>query len=158
MRFLKRLLEDMRFANYPGFHIAGVRAGWFDVFLVDREKSINTIAPNHLGRDAPSKLLEAVNDLCIVNLDDKSKIKRVSWDDEPGAYIWRLERKDETISIHIYESKTISKDRKQLEREELYRTDLTYDLKENDLVEYKCTGPISSYVAPHRTFILGGHD
>ena len=73
------------------------------------------------------------------NSDDKSKIKRVSWDDEPGTYIWRLERKDETINIYIYESKTISKDRKQLEREELYRTDLTYDLKENDLVEYKCT-------------------
>jgi hypothetical protein len=35
---------------------------------------------------------------------------------------------------------------------------VTYDLKENDLVEYKCTGPISSYIAPHRTFILGGHD
>lgn len=65
--FTKDLLEDMRFTNYPGFHIAGVKAGWFNVLLVDRGKSISIIASNYLGHDAPSELLEAVIDLCIVN-------------------------------------------------------------------------------------------
>jgi hypothetical protein len=76
----------------------------------------------HLGHDAPSELLEAVNDLCIVNSNDKSKTKWISWDDEPGTYIWKLERQEETIIIDIYESKNIPKDRKQLDKEEIYRT------------------------------------
>ncbi|MHB8061735.1 MAG: hypothetical protein ACYDG2_03735 [Ruminiclostridium sp.] len=52
--------------------------------------------------------------MCIVNSVDKLKTKWISWDDEPGTYIWKLERQDETININIYESKTIPKDRKQL--------------------------------------------
>lgn len=34
-----------------------------------------------------------------------------------------MERQDERIKIDIYESKTIPKDRKQLDKEEIYRTD-----------------------------------
>ncbi|WP_349947466.1 hypothetical protein ABFV83_03000 [Lacrimispora sp. BS-2] len=115
--------EDMQFTNYPGFHIAGVKAGWFDILLVDRAKTINITASNYLGHDAPFELLKAVNDLTIVNTDDKSKTNWISWDDEPGTYIWKLERQNETININIYESQTIPKDRKHLEKEETYRID-----------------------------------
>uniref|UniRef100_UPI0006D17473 hypothetical protein n=1 Tax=Clostridium sp. NkU-1 TaxID=1095009 RepID=UPI0006D17473 len=78
---------------------------------------------NYLGHDAPFELLKAVNDLSIVNTDDKSKTNWISWDDEPGTYIWKLERQNETININIYESQTIPKGRKHLEKEETYRID-----------------------------------
>jgi uncharacterized protein YjbI with pentapeptide repeats len=118
--FTKDLLEDMQFTNYPGFHIAGIKAGWFDVLLVDRAKTIYITASNYLGHDAPFELLKAVNDF---NSGDKSKTNWISWGDEPGTYIWKLERQNETININIYESQTIPKDRKHLEKEETYRID-----------------------------------
>lgn len=76
--FTKDLLENIQFTNYPGFHIAGIKAGWFDVLLVNRAKTIYITASNYLGHDAPFELLKAVNDF---NSGDKSKTNWISWDD-----------------------------------------------------------------------------
>ena len=87
---------------------------------MNRAKTIYITASNYLGHDAPFELLKAVNDF---NSGDKSKTNWISLDDEPGTYIWKLERQNETININIYESQTIPKDRKHLEKEETYRID-----------------------------------
>jgi len=126
--FTKELLEDMQYDNYPGFHISTVKAGWFDVILSDRAKNITVTASDYLCNDAPYEFLIVINDLCSVNSADISKTKWLCWDEEPGAYIWKLERQDEIITIGVYTAKRDSydispQDRQHLDREEIYCTD-----------------------------------
>ncbi len=126
--FTQELLQDMQYINYPGFHISEVKAGWFDVILADRTKNITVTASAYLSNDAPYEFLVAINDLCSVNLEDISKTKWLCWDEEPGAYIWKLERHNQKILIDVYTAKKDSYDigpyeRAHLEDEEIYCTD-----------------------------------
>jgi len=73
---------------------------------VNRAKTIYITASNYLGHDAPFELLKAVNDF---NSGDKSKNNWISWDDEPGTYIWKLERQNETININNTNRKQFQK-------------------------------------------------
>lgn len=122
--FSSNLLEDMRFTNYPGFHIAEIKAGWFGIQLADRVKYIIVTASDYLCNDAPYEFLSAINDLCIVNPNNTYKTKWLCWDEEPGAYIWRLERQNDIIIVSVYTSKRDScdigpEDRLRLEAEEI---------------------------------------
>lgn len=126
--FTKELLEDVRYDNYPGFHISAVKAGWFDVILSDRAKTIIVTASDYLCNDAPYEFLIAINDLCSDNSDDISKTRWLCWDEEPGAFIWKLERQNEKITIGIYTAKRNSydispQDRQHLNSEEIYCID-----------------------------------
>lgn len=126
--FTKEVLEDMQYDNYPSFHISEVNAGWFDVILSDRSKTIVVTASAYLSNDAPYEFLAAINDLCAANLDDTPITRWVCWDEEPGAYIWKLERQYKTITIGVYTAKRDSyaislKDRQNLDCEEIDCTD-----------------------------------
>lgn len=128
-QYTVELLEDLRYDSHPGFHITRVKAGWFEVVLADKAQTIMVTASAYLGHDAPLELLVALNDLCMPCPRDitagQSKIKWLCWDDEPGAWLWKLERLNDLIKVAIYTAKKDSWEinRHDLEREAIYSKD-----------------------------------
>lgn len=53
---------------------------------------------DYLGCDAPSLLLEALNDL----LEGKTEESWLCWQDEPDAYIINLEKQNEQLKVTVY--------------------------------------------------------
>lgn len=127
--FSNTILEQVIFEESPGFHIVNVHTGWFEVMLVSKEKKSIITASDYLGNDAPKQLLEVLCEMCECDNNDLDIERWICWDEEPGAYIWRLLRNDEKIKITVYIAKRdsheiILEDRKSLEKEEIYNVDV----------------------------------
>lgn len=127
--FTKEILEDIQYTNYPGFHIVQIKAGWFEVILIDRVKSVIVTASDYLGNDAPYELLKSLNEICEDKAMNTSITRWLCWDEEPGAYIWKLIRENNKIKIAVYAAKRDSydidlEDRKDLEKEEVIETEI----------------------------------
>jgi hypothetical protein len=122
--FSKTVLEQIIFEESPGFHIINVHAGWFEIMIVDKEKLSIITASDYLGNDAPKQLLEVLCEMCENDNNDLGIERWLCWDEEPGAYIWRLIRNNERIKITVYIAKRDSyeidlEDRKSLDKEEV---------------------------------------
>lgn len=124
--FSKTILDEMTFEELPGFHIVNIHAGWFEIMLAGKEKMSIITASDYLGNDAPKELLEVLCEICE---SSDSNIERwLCWDEEPGAYIWKLVRCGERIEITVCIAKRDSDeidldDRKNLYKEEIYNVD-----------------------------------
>ena len=128
-QYTVELLEDLRYDSHPGFHITRVKAGWFEAVLADKAQTAMVTASAYLGHDAPLELLAALNDLCMPCPCDitsgQSKIKWLCWDDEPGAWLWKLERLNDHIKVAVYTAKkdAWAVNRHDLEHEAIYSKD-----------------------------------
>jgi hypothetical protein len=118
-KFSKEILEDIRFTNHPGFHISCVDAGWFRIILADKDQFLAFTASNYLGHDAPRELLTVIIDLCLEESNSTSVTKWMSWNDEPGTYIWKFVRQSSLIKFTVYCSETIPKDKQRLDKEQI---------------------------------------
>lgn len=79
------------------FKILSISHGWFEV---DFNRQFILTNSDFMGCDAPALLLNALGDL----FENKAIIQWLCWQDEPGAYILRLERDCEQIIIEIYDA------------------------------------------------------
>jgi len=127
--YTKEILEYEQYPNYPGFHIVRVKAGWFDVILIGKSKTIIVTASSYLGNNAPHQLLKSLNEICEEKFENKSVTKWLCWDEEPGAYIWKLIWKNDKIKITVYSAKRDSykidsENRKSLENEEIFNNEI----------------------------------
>ena len=76
------------------FNILDLHYGWFDIKIGEYYLTNS----DYLGCDAPKLLLKG---LCNI-LENKTNVEWLCWQDEPGAEILKLERKNDNIIIEIY--------------------------------------------------------
>jgi hypothetical protein len=127
--FTKEILEDTIYAQLPGFHIVKVYAGWFEVMLMGNRTMSIISASDYLGNDAPKELIEALCEMSENDMDKEHIERWLCWDEEPGAFIWKIVRNIEKIQITVNIAKRDSgeikvDDRKALEKEEIYSEDI----------------------------------
>ena len=79
------------------FKILSISHGWFSV---DFDRQFILINSSYLGCDAPALLLES---LCSL-LENKVNEEWICWQDEPGAYILRLDKYDDQLRLEIYDT------------------------------------------------------
>lgn len=79
------------------FKILSISHGWF---MVDFNRQFILTNSDFMGCDAPALFLNALGDL----LDGKVSEQWLCWQDEPGAYILRLERDCERLIIEIFDA------------------------------------------------------
>lgn len=123
--FNKEDLENAREANYPGFHIIRVYAGWFEVVLIDRSKAFVVTASDYLGNDAPKEIIDVLCELCKLDSNEIHEDKWLCWDEEPGAYLWKITRHNENLKIVVYGAKRDSWDISLTDRDSLKNEEIT---------------------------------
>lgn len=79
------------------FKILSISHGWFEV---DFNRQFVLTNSDFMGCDAPALFLNALADL----FDSKAAVQWLCWQDEPGAYILRLERDCERLIIEIFDA------------------------------------------------------
>lgn len=79
------------------FKILSIRHGWFEV---DFNRQFVLTNSDFMGCDAPALFLNALGEL----LENKAVVQWLCWQDEPGAYILRLERDCERLIIEIFDA------------------------------------------------------
>lgn len=79
------------------FKILSIKYGWFEV---DFNRQFILTNSDFMGCDAPNLLLNALGNL----LENKAVVQWLCWQDEPGAYLLKLERKGEQMIIEIYDT------------------------------------------------------
>jgi len=79
------------------FKILSISLGWFEV---DINREFILVNSDFMGCDAPFLLLEALGDL----LENKTSEAWLCWQDEPGAYILKLEKQDDRLIVQIYDT------------------------------------------------------
>lgn len=79
------------------FKIAGISHGWFDI---DLNRQFILVNSDFLDCDAPALLLDALG--CL--LEGTSSVKWLCWQNEPGAYLLRLEREENQLVWEVYET------------------------------------------------------
>lgn len=79
------------------FQILSITHGWFEV---DFNRQFVLTNSDFMGCDAPALLLDALGNL----FECKATVQWLCWQDEPGAYILRLERDGEQLSIEIFDA------------------------------------------------------
>ena len=82
------------------FSIFNIEAGWFEVFLDNKIIVTNSY---YMGNDAPRILIRRLVEMFKMD----SGIVRLCWQDEPGAYIWKLEVNHGQIDIKILDCSAI---------------------------------------------------
>lgn len=104
------------------FNIIEIKVGWFDVMLMNGKKKSVITASDYLGNDVPKEFLLA---LCELSEDYKANDKRdkwLCWDNEPGASLWNIVRKDDKVKICVFNAQRPSFDifdRNSLDKEEI---------------------------------------
>jgi len=79
------------------FKILSISNGWFEI---DFNRQFALTNSDYLGCDAPALLLEAIGNL----LESKVTEQWLCWQDEPGAYILRLERYSDRLIVETYDT------------------------------------------------------
>lgn len=82
------------------FSIFEIKAGWFDIRISNGEEAMIITNSDYMGNDAPRILLRNLTELYLL----KKEVRWLCWHDEPGAYIWRLEKNGEQISYQIFDT------------------------------------------------------
>ena len=85
------------------FKILCISHRWFEI---DFNRMIVLTNSYYLGCDAPAFLLEALGNL----FENKASEQWLCWQDEPEAYILKLERNDNKLIIEIYDTDQESSD------------------------------------------------
>lgn len=83
------------------FKILSISHGWFDI---DINRQFVLVNSDYLGCDAPALLLEALGNL----MEQTQTVQWLCWQDEPGAYILKLERNDDKLIGRVYDTDTDS--------------------------------------------------
>lgn len=79
------------------FKILSITHGWFEV---DFNRQFVLTNSDFMGCDAPTLFLNALGEL----FENKAAVQWLCWQDEPGAYILRLERDGERLIIEIFDA------------------------------------------------------
>lgn len=108
--FTKEMLEKDKNKSQPGFHIAEIKSGWFDVILINNLKTTIITDSGYLGNDGPRVLLMVLTRLLATILTNSCIPEWICWDDEPGAYIWKLTRRNSKIEVIVYSAQRDSCD------------------------------------------------
>lgn len=77
------------------FKIIDISYGWFDI---DINRQCILTNSDYLGCDAPALLLDALADL----MEGTKDVEWLCWQDEPGAHIIKLMRRDQQLICEVY--------------------------------------------------------
>ena len=121
--FTKKILDELLEEGNIGFHIVEVHAGWFEVLLIENKAYMHITTSNYLGHDGAKDLLRELGELCEENIG----MRWICWDEEPGAFLWKLSKKGNEVQITVYTAQKASdqiQNRASLEHEKIFDTDI----------------------------------